>query len=179
MRRTSVKVNLRCPRSTATSAINTCFCFPPSAPLLALQRTAIVARSSRVTRIPIAERAAPSAHITRGFVLWRLSDAGHRAHGTVVHGRHPKPRTQADMSHQLRRVQAFLDLKRKRLRVIKCAPLVPALRRPPPLFEDMHAYLATARLAMRHAGHQAPLSSNARYGISVQGPAADQAHVAD
>jgi hypothetical protein len=32
----------------------------------------------------------PSAHIARGFVLWRLSDAGHRAHGTVVHGRHPK-----------------------------------------------------------------------------------------
>src|SRR5215472_15897742 len=95
MRRTSVKVNLRCPRSTATSAINTCFCFPPSAPLLALQRTAIVARSSRVTLIPIAERAAPSAHITRGFVLWRLSDAGHRAHGTVVHGRHPKPCTVA------------------------------------------------------------------------------------
>src|SRR5215470_11752783 len=97
MRRTSVKVNLRCPRSTATSAINTCFCFPPSAPLLALQRTAIVARSSRVTLIPIAERAAPSAHITRGFVLWRLSDAGHRAHGTVVHGRHPKPCTETDI----------------------------------------------------------------------------------
>ena len=76
------------------------------------------------------------------------------------------------------RLTEFLDIKRKRLRVIKCAPLVAALRRPP-LFEDMHAYLATARLAMRHAGHQAPLSSNARYGISVQGPAADQAHVAD
>ena len=91
MRRTSVKVNLRCPRSTATSAINTCFCFPPSAPLLALQRTAIVARSSRVTLIPIAERAAPSAHITRGFVLWRLSDAGtpHMARSFMAGIRNP------------------------------------------------------------------------------------------
>ena len=62
-----------------------------------LERIAVPALTVRVTLIPIAERAAPSAHITRGFVLWRLSDAGHRAHGTVVHGRHPKPCTDSDI----------------------------------------------------------------------------------
>src|SRR5437667_7470698 len=83
MRRTSVKVNLRSPRSTATSTINTCFCFPPGAPLLALERIAIVAHIFRVAQIPIAERAAPSAHFTRGFVPWRLSDDGPGASRTV------------------------------------------------------------------------------------------------
>ncbi len=35
----------------------------------------------RVSKIPIAGRAAPPRTIARGFVLWRLSDAGHRALG--------------------------------------------------------------------------------------------------
>ena len=34
--------------------------------------------------------------LTRGFVPWRLSDAGHCAPGSVVHGRHPKPCTIPD-----------------------------------------------------------------------------------
>jgi hypothetical protein len=33
--------------------------------------------------------------VSRGFVPWRLSDAGHCPLGTIVHGRHPKPSTQA------------------------------------------------------------------------------------
>ena len=59
--------------------------------MLALQRIAIVAHTFRVTQIPIAERAAPSAHFTRGFVPWRLSDDGPGASRTVSMGRHPKP----------------------------------------------------------------------------------------
>jgi hypothetical protein len=51
--------------------------------LLALERIAIVAHIFRVAQIPIAERAAPSAHFTRGFVPWRLSDDGPGASRTV------------------------------------------------------------------------------------------------
>jgi hypothetical protein len=40
-----------------------------------------VACTLRVSKIPIAGRAAPPRTIARGFVLWRLSDAGHRALG--------------------------------------------------------------------------------------------------
>jgi hypothetical protein len=45
----------------------------------------------RVNQIPIAEPAAPSAHFTRGFVPWRLSDDGRAASRTISIGRHPKP----------------------------------------------------------------------------------------
>jgi len=104
MRRTSVKVNLRSPRSTATSTINTCFCFPPGAPLLALERIAIVAHIFRVAQIPIAERAAPSAHFTRGFVPWRLSDDGPGASRTVSMAviRNPSQGTKSLRSSPLR-----------------------------------------------------------------------------
>ena len=95
MRRPGVKVNLRRPRSTATSTINTCFCVPPAAPSLALERIPIVAHTFPVTQIPIAERAAPSAHFTRAFVPWRLSDDGRGARRTISIGRHPKPCTEA------------------------------------------------------------------------------------
>ena len=105
MRRPSVKVNLRWPRSTATSTINTCFCFPPVAPSLALERIAIVAHTFRITQIPIAERAAPSMHFTRGFVPWRLSDDGPGASRTVSMGRHPKPITTTDIAKILRHVR--------------------------------------------------------------------------
>jgi hypothetical protein len=81
----------------ATPTINTCFCFPPGAPLLAHERIAIPPHTFRVTQIPIAERAAPSAHFTRGFVPWRLSDDGPGASRTVSMGRHPKPYTTADI----------------------------------------------------------------------------------
>src|SRR6516164_11274477 len=62
MRHASIKMNPRWPRATATSTINTCFRFPPGASLLALHPIAVVAHTFRVTLIPIAERAAPSAH---------------------------------------------------------------------------------------------------------------------
>jgi hypothetical protein len=96
MRRASGKMNLQWPRSIATSTINTCFCLPPAAPLLALERIPIVASTFRVNQIPIAEPAAPSAHSTRGFVLWRLSDDGRVASRTISIGRHPKPCTKCE-----------------------------------------------------------------------------------
>ena len=49
------------------------------------------AHTFRVSQIPIAEAAAPPPTIARGFVPWRLSDAGHRVRGSVDHRRHPKP----------------------------------------------------------------------------------------
>jgi hypothetical protein len=51
----------------------------------------------RLSQIPIAECAAFSAHHLRGFVPWRLSDAGRRACRTPLDGRHPKPRAEADI----------------------------------------------------------------------------------
>jgi hypothetical protein len=54
-------------------------------------------RSFAHSQIPIAGCAAPPRTIARGFVPWRLSDAGHRAPGSVVHGRHPKPCTRGDI----------------------------------------------------------------------------------
>src|ERR1700757_590102 len=62
MRRAGIKIDLQWPRSTATSTINTCFCLPPGSPPLVLEPIAIVAHTFRLTLIPIAERAAPSAH---------------------------------------------------------------------------------------------------------------------
>src|SRR5215831_9041746 len=101
MRRASGKMNLQSPPSTATSTINTCFCFPPAVPLLALERIPIFACTFPLTQIPIAEPAAPSAHLTRGFVPWRLSDDGRVASRTISIGRHPKPCTAADLPHIL------------------------------------------------------------------------------
>ena len=65
--------------------------------MLALERIPIVGRTFRVTQIPIAERAAPSAHFTRGFVPWRLSDDGPGASRTISMSRHPKPITPPDI----------------------------------------------------------------------------------
>ena len=51
-----------------------------------------------VSQIPIAKAAAPPPTTARGFVPWRLSDAGQRVRGSVDHRRHPKPCTQADQA---------------------------------------------------------------------------------
>src|SRR5215469_10860140 len=107
MRRASGKMNLQWPPSTATSTINTALCFPEHASSLALERIPIVARTFLLTQIPIAEPAAPSAHFTRGFVPWRLSDDGPGASRTVSMGRHPKPCTFATGLNQ-RQVWAFV-----------------------------------------------------------------------
>jgi hypothetical protein len=42
--------------------------------------------------------AAPPPTTARGFVPWRLSDAGQRVRGSVDHRRHPKPCTGADIA---------------------------------------------------------------------------------
>jgi hypothetical protein len=101
MRRASGKLNLQWPPSTATSTIYTALCFPKDASSIALERIPIVARTFLLTQIPIAEPAAPSAHFTRGFVLWRLSDDGRAASRAISIGRHPKPCTQAVISRQV------------------------------------------------------------------------------
>jgi hypothetical protein len=55
------------------------------------------AHTLRVSQIPIAQCAAPSAHtIARGFVPWRLPDAGPDARGSVNYGRRPKPCTKPE-----------------------------------------------------------------------------------
>ena len=54
-----------------------------------------------VSQIPIAKAAAPPPTTARGFVPWRLSDAGQRVRGSVDHRRHPKPCTVADIAAPL------------------------------------------------------------------------------
>jgi hypothetical protein len=106
MRRASGKMNLQWPPSTATSTINTALCFPKDASSIALERIPIVARTFLLTQIPITEPAAPSAHFTRGFVPWRLSDDGRAASRTISIGRHPKPCTKpADRARAMTRVR--------------------------------------------------------------------------
>ena len=48
--------------------------------------------------IPIAKAAAPPPTTARGFVPWRLSDAGQRVRGSVDYRRHPKPCTEPDIA---------------------------------------------------------------------------------
>jgi hypothetical protein len=62
------------PSNRATIAHQSRHCSRPDA-------LRFVACTLRVSKIPIAGRAAPPRTIARGFVLWRLSDAGHRALG--------------------------------------------------------------------------------------------------
>ena len=52
---------------------------------------------SASTKSP-AKAAAPPPTTARGFVPWRLSDAGQRVRGSVDHRRHPKPCTKPDMA---------------------------------------------------------------------------------
>jgi hypothetical protein len=47
---------------------------------------------------------APPPTISRGFFLWRLSDAGLGARRTAAIGRHPKPSTRADIAPTIRQV---------------------------------------------------------------------------
>ena len=144
MRRPSVKVNLRWPRSTATSTINTCFCFPPGAPSLALERIAIVAHTFRITQIPIAERAAPSMHFTRGFVPWRLSDDGPGASRTVSMGRHPKPITIGDI---VRQPHCQLRLISRNRKWPKISPRSPASDLPWPIARRTNCTMAVPGLS--------------------------------
>ena len=65
--------------------------------MFALEPIAVVTPIFRVILIPIAERAAPSARFSRGFVPCRLSDDGPGASRTISTGRHPKPITLADI----------------------------------------------------------------------------------
>ncbi|MGA2998969.1 hypothetical protein, partial [Bradyrhizobium sp.] len=45
---------------------------------------------------------APPPTISRGFFLWRLSDAGLGARRTAAIGRHPKPSTKPEVPRALR-----------------------------------------------------------------------------
>src|SRR5262245_5273819 len=55
-----------------------------------------IERPARHTQITI-EIAALACLTTRGFLPWRLSDAGPGACGIVAMGRHPKPFTEAEV----------------------------------------------------------------------------------
>src|SRR5215472_5832738 len=150
MRRASGKMSLQWPPSTATSTINTCFCFPPAVPLLALERIPIFACTFPLTQIPIAEPAAPSAHLTRGFVPWRLSDDGRVASRTISIGRHPKPCTKA-----------------VRLRPSKCFPVCASKQT-----QGVYEYTPKKRVLMAN-NPRSPHDPNAPTDVAVPRPLGD------
>ncbi|MGA2996292.1 hypothetical protein, partial [Bradyrhizobium sp.] len=55
---------------------------------------------------------APPPTISRGFFLWRLSDAGLGARRTAAIGRHPKPSTIPEAMARLRRTSLARPLSR-------------------------------------------------------------------
>ena len=96
MRRAAVETGLQQPPATSIATIKPSYYCPPVTSSLATRRIALLRmRPPRVSKIPIAGRAASPRTIARGFVLWRLSDAGHRALGFSCMARHPKPCTLA------------------------------------------------------------------------------------
>ena len=66
--------------------------------LLCTALPASIEQPVRDAEIPIA-LAAPTCLTTRGFLPWRLSDAGPGACLTVAMGRHPKPFTENEPAH--------------------------------------------------------------------------------
>jgi len=95
LRRAAINASLQPPHSAAVPTINPSCCCLPVALLLAPRR---IAHTFGVSQIPIAKAAAPPPTTARGFVPWRLSDAGQRVRGSVDHRRHPKPCTGADIA---------------------------------------------------------------------------------
>ena len=75
------------------------------------------------SQIPIAKAAAPPPTTARGFVPWRLSDAGQRVRGSVDHRRHPKPCTQAVIA-QMRCPSLRFEPRAKK----SCRPLLEQFR---------------------------------------------------
>ena len=80
------------------------------------RRSNYSASSVRGPRIPIDRAYDIDALPTRGFLLWRLSNAGHFPawrRSTVV-GRHPKPFTKADIRREASRLAALSPRNRRR-----------------------------------------------------------------
>jgi len=129
--------------------------------LLALERIPIVGRTFRVTQIPIAERAAPSAHFTRGFVPWRLSDDGPGASRTISMSRHPKPITPPDIGWpglmMATRHRLCHDAQRrlKQINPIRKCPLAIAPRQP-----RSFLHLQGGAIEGRHHGLHQPVLGN-------------------
>ena len=51
-------------------------------------------------------------HFRCGFVLWRLSDAGPGASGTISMGRHPKPYTNSEIQSKQSHVRSIAETRR-------------------------------------------------------------------
>src|SRR5262245_22080941 len=77
----AVETDRQQPPATPIATIKPSYYRSPVTSLLAARHIAPSACALRVSKIPIAGRAASPRTIARGFVLWRLSDAGHRALG--------------------------------------------------------------------------------------------------
>src|SRR5262245_62158567 len=98
MRHAAVETSLQQPPATSVAPIKPSYCCLTATSLLAIKpiallRTHLPPQPNTHSRV----RGNSVSIITRGFVHWRLSDAGHRAPGDVVHGRHPKPYTRAEI----------------------------------------------------------------------------------
>jgi hypothetical protein len=94
----AVKANFQQPPPTATSTIKLSYCSLSAASFIAAKHIALApAHRPRQPNLH-SVRGNSLAQSTRGFVLWRLPDAGPGPRRNISHGRHPEPCTLADVS---------------------------------------------------------------------------------
>ena len=79
------------PPPSSISSINLSYCSLSVASFIAAKHIALARAHHPRQPNPHSVCGSSLAQSTRGFVLWRLPDAGHCARGSVLWGRHPKP----------------------------------------------------------------------------------------
>ena len=84
-------------RLRPSSSINLSYCSLSVASFIAAKHIALARAHHPRQPNPHSVCGSSLAQSTRGFVLWRLPDAGPGARRSISHGRHPKPCTGADI----------------------------------------------------------------------------------
>jgi len=81
------------PPPSSISSINLSYCSLSVASFIAAKHIALARAHHPRQPNPHSVCGSSLAQSTRGFVLWRLPDAGPGARRSISHGRHPKPCT--------------------------------------------------------------------------------------
>ena len=84
------------PPPSSISSINLSYCSLSVASFIAAKHIALARAHHPRQPNPPSVCGSSLAQSTRGFVLWRLPDAGPGARRSISHGRHPKPCTNPD-----------------------------------------------------------------------------------
>jgi len=94
----AVEASFQQPPATSISTINLSYCSLSAASFIAAKHIALARTQGPRQPNPHSVCGNSLAQLTRGFVLWRLPDAGPDARRSISHGRHPKPCTKPDMT---------------------------------------------------------------------------------